>query len=98
MMWMQTVNSNRFIRILIDRHSGDRDEDVMGSMGHELQHAVEALSEAGVTDGTRLYNFFSRFAPTEGERFETTAATHAGDTIRAELRSFRQTGRRATRR
>jgi hypothetical protein len=85
-MWMETAGGNRFLRVAIDRRPDDKDEDVMASMGHELQHAVEALSEAGVTDGRGLYNFFKRFAPTEGERFETTAAIHAGDAVRDELR------------
>jgi hypothetical protein len=58
----------------------------MASMGHELQHAVEALSESGITDGPRLYSFFQRFAPTEGDRFETTEAIHVGDAVRNELR------------
>ena len=58
----------------------------MASMGHELQHAVEALSEPGITDGRGLYNFFGRFAPTEGDRFETLAALRAGDNVRNELR------------
>ena len=60
LLWMETVASNRFLRIYIDRRRGDSDVDVMASMGHELQHAVEALRESGVTDGVRLYQFFGR--------------------------------------
>ena len=63
LIWMETAASNRFLRIYIDRRHGDSDVDVMGSMGHELQHAVEALRESGVTDGVRLYHFFGRIAP-----------------------------------
>jgi hypothetical protein len=85
-MWMQTVGPNRFLRVVIARQKGDSDVEVMGLIGHELQHAVEALSEAGVTDGVSLYNFFGRFAPTENSRFETTAALDAGDSIQEELR------------
>ena len=84
-MWMATVGPTRFLRIVIDTRNCTSDEDVMGLMGHELQHAVEALSESGVTDSVRLYNFFTRFAPTVGARFETTAALHAGDDVREEL-------------
>ena len=84
-MWMETAGSDRFLRVAIDRRKGDSDEQVMASIGHELQHALEALSEPGITDGTRLYSFFQRFAPTEGDRFETTAAIHVGEAVRNEL-------------
>jgi hypothetical protein len=84
-MWMETTVSYRFLRVAIDRRNGDSDIEVMASMGHELQHAIEALSESRVTDGTRLYNFFRRFAPTDGDRFETTDAIHTGDAVRNEL-------------
>ena len=84
-MWMETVGPNRFLRVAIDRRKGDSDVDVMASMGHELQHAVEALSESGVVDGVGLYNFFTRFAPTRDDRFETNTAVHAGGDIRNEL-------------
>jgi hypothetical protein len=86
-MWMETAASNRFLRIAIDRRKGDSDTDVMASMGHELQHAVEALSESWVTDGKRLYEFFDRFATHDGGRFETDTALHIGDAVRNELRS-----------
>jgi hypothetical protein len=86
-IWMNTVGPNRFLRVDIDTRKIQSDGEVMGAMGHELQHAVEALSESGVTDGVTLYNFFLRFAPTEGDRFETTSAIHAGDNVQEELRA-----------
>lgn len=52
---------------------------------HELQHAIEALSESGVTTSVLLYNFFNRLAPAGGHRFETTTATRVGDAVRNEL-------------
>ena len=85
-MWMETAGSNRYLRIVIDRGKTDSDVEVMAMIGHELQHCVEALSERGITDGVRLYHFFSRFAPTDGNRFETTTALRAGDDVRYELR------------
>ena len=84
-MWMETAGSNRYLRVVIDRGKTDSDVEVMASIGHELQHAVEALSESGVTDGTLLYRFFQRLAPTDANRFETTTALRAGDDIRDEL-------------
>jgi hypothetical protein len=85
-LWMRTAGLNRFLRIAIDTLKTESDLEVMGLIGHELQHAVEALSESGVTDGVSLYNFFSRFAPTPERRFETTAAIRAGDAVQEELR------------
>ncbi len=85
-IWMETVNSTRFLRIVIDRRKNDSDLDVMASLGHELQHAVEALSEPGITDSVRLYNFFGRLSPTAGDRFETKAALRVGNDVHNELR------------
>ena len=86
LMWLEMAASNRFLRIYIDRRHGDSDVDVMASMGHELQHAVEALSEPGTTDSVRLYNFFGRLAPTYDTRFETKAGVYVGNLVREELR------------
>ena len=61
----------------------------MGSIGHELQHTVEALSEQSTNGGIRLYNFFSRAALMSGTRFETAAAIKAGDAVRVEVRRNR---------
>ena len=93
LMWLQMAASNRFLRIYIDRRHGDSDVDVMASMGHELKHAVEALSEPGITDSRSLYNFFGRLAPTDGNRFETSAALRAGDDVQDELRVRRGTAK-----
>jgi hypothetical protein len=85
-MWMQASGGNRYLRILVDRERAYSDTDLAGSIGHELQHAIEALSDAAVVDGTTLYFFFKRYAPTGNDRFETTAAVNVGDAIRDELR------------
>jgi len=77
---------DRFLRILVDRQRADSDVDFMGSIGHELQHAIEALSQPSITNGAKLYNFFRREAPTDNNRFETAAAINAGDAVRDELR------------
>jgi hypothetical protein len=77
---------DRFLRVLVDRQRADLDVDFMGSLGHELQHAIEALSQPSTTNGAKLYNFFKREAPTDDNRFETKAAINAGDAVRDELR------------
>jgi hypothetical protein len=92
-MWMQVSGPNRFVRIVINRSKADRDVDVMGSLGHELQHAIEVLSEPGVTNGVTMFNYLKRIAPTDNNRFETTAAVKVGNAVIDEL-----TDRRAPRR
>jgi hypothetical protein len=92
-VWMRSSGSNRFLRVVVNRRKADSDLDFMGSIGHELQHTVEALSEPGTVDGIGLYNFFSRVAPTSSNRFETTAAINAGDAVRDELRDRRWASR-----
>jgi hypothetical protein len=91
-MWMQVSGPNRFVRIVINRSKADRDVEVMGSLGHELQHAVEVLSEPAVTNGVTMFNYLKRMAPTDSNRFETTAAVNAGNAVIDELRARRGVG------
>jgi len=86
-MWMQAAGGDRFVRVRVDRQREASDLDVMASIGHELQHAIEGLSDAKVVNGTGLYNFFRRYAPTDNNRFETTAGVTIGNTIRDELQA-----------
>jgi hypothetical protein len=88
-VWMGVSGPNRFLRVMVDRRKSASDADFMGSIGHELQHTVEALSEPATINSLDLYNFFSRIAPTSTNAFETAAAINAGDAVRAELRSHR---------
>ena len=48
------------------------------AIGHELQHAVEALREPRVRTGVQLYSFFERIGPTSSGRFETGDAIEMG--------------------
>jgi hypothetical protein len=88
-VWMGVSGPNRFLRVMVDRRKADSDADFMGSIGHELQHTVEALSEPATVNSVDLYNFFGRIAPTSANRFETNAAINAGEAVRAELRGHR---------
>jgi hypothetical protein len=85
-IWMVASGGRRYLRVLVDRQRADSDVDLTGSIGHELQHAVEALSDAKVIDGTTMYGFFRRYAPTDNNHFETAAAITIGNAIRDELR------------
>jgi len=84
--WMRVSGPNRFMRILIDRSMHQTAIETMSSIGHELQHAIEVLREPSIRDGVTMFNFFKQIAPTDNNRFETTAAVNAGDAIYDELR------------
>jgi hypothetical protein len=85
-MWMVLNGSNRIMRVIIDRKRLDSNRELLGAIGHELQHVVEVLAEPSITDGRRMFFFYRRHAPTAGDRFETAAATAAGHAVRTELR------------
>jgi hypothetical protein len=44
-IWMLAAGGNRYLRVLVDRQRADSDVDLMGSIGHELQHAIKTLSD-----------------------------------------------------
>ena len=87
-MWMQASGPTRFVRIAIARSKsqGDTDIEIMSSLGHELQHAIEVLREPKITNGVTMFNFFKRTAPTDNNRFETAEAVNMGHAIYDELR------------
>jgi hypothetical protein len=59
---------------------------LMASIGHELQHAVEVLSDPAVTDSHSMFFFYKRLSGDTG-RFETRAAIDAGLDVLAEVRA-----------
>jgi hypothetical protein len=83
--WMHTSGPNRFLRIVLDRRNTASDKELMGSIGHELWHALEVLRERSITDGLRMFTFYEREGAPHGGRFETNAAILAGNAVRREL-------------
>lgn len=77
---------NRVLRILVDPQKADR--ELMGSIGHELQHAVEVLSHRGIRSSNAMILFYLTTANVgpHSNRFETYAAIEAGNAVRTELR------------
>jgi hypothetical protein len=82
---MTIAGPNRVLRILVDRQKSDR--DLMGSIGHELQHAIEVLSHPSVRTYSAMILLFKEMCGECGRRFETDAAIQAGRDVRADLRS-----------
>jgi hypothetical protein len=85
-IWMASSGGNRFMRIIVDRERIDSDWQLLGAIGHELQHAIEVLRDRFVTNSVKMYYFYRRYAPTAGERFETPDAARAGMAVEEEWR------------
>ena len=77
------AGENRLLRIVVDPRKSD--EELMGSIGHELQHAIELLSDKGIRSSTAAILRIRKMCSACGLRFETDAAVKAGDAVRAEL-------------
>jgi hypothetical protein len=76
---------NRILRVVVDIRKADW--DLMGSIGHELRHAVEVLADPSVTSNAAMYFFYARTALRGSKSsFETKAAVQAGNTVRDEVR------------
>ena len=83
---VQVAGPNRLLRILVDIHRGH--DELVASIGHELQHAVEALSDPHVTDTISIYCLFQRIGQTGyADTFETAAALQAEQAVFAEWRA-----------
>src|SRR5262245_27817363 len=60
--------------------------DLMGLIGHELQHTVEVLGDPQVTDFAAMYYFYSReLDPGASFPFETIRAKRTGEAVRMEV-------------
>jgi len=83
------AGAHRYLWVKVDTRMTDW--DLMALIGHELQHALEVLSDRTVTSGFAMHRFYFR----QGSRtnglaaFETHAAIEAGDAVRTEVRKYR---------
>ena len=76
----------RFLRVIVDARQPDW--DVMSSIGHELKHALEVLSEPALTSSESVFLYFTREGLTMGESFETPEAVRAGNAVRSEVGAY----------
>ena len=77
----------RFLWVKVDSRKSRR--ELMGSIGHELRHAIEVLNDRSVRTTIDMNNFYDREASMRGiGTFETYAAIAAGDAVRKELRGY----------
>ena len=89
---MTMAGPNRVLRILIDPRKADG--ELMGSIGHELQHAVEVLSHRNIRSSSEMTLFYINSVGLSGNRFETYAAIVTGNAVRTELRESAAAARR----
>jgi len=74
---------HRVLRVLVDpsRIAGG---ELTASIGHELQHALEALENPRIRTTTDVFNRFLLIGPTDSGRFETLKAWRAGLAVHRE--------------
>ena len=90
-----SAGQHRFLFVKVD--IGKADHEVMASIGHELQHTVEVLSNPRVRDQSSmyfLYKFNRDYGAHSSVAFETTAAIEAGRAVADEIRRFQSAKRK----
>jgi hypothetical protein len=65
-------------------------ELTIGSIGHELHHALEVLSRRRITTDSEITLLYHRIGRVRGRSIETDEAVKAGDAVRRELRHGRE--------
>jgi hypothetical protein len=73
----------RILRVLVDAATDVF--ELMATIGHELRHALEILTERTVRTTEQAYLFYTREAATSRDAFETRAAIQAGLDVEREL-------------
>jgi hypothetical protein len=83
LLTMTVMGGHRVLRILVDPRKPD--DELMGSIGHELQHAVEVLSHPFIRSYSAMILLYKKTCPECAGVFETDAAVAAGISVRREL-------------
>ncbi len=74
----------RYVMISIVANAGKA--DIVASLGHELEHALEVASDPDVRDQPGMIRLFSRIGiGPAGGPYETRAAIEVGKTVRREM-------------
>jgi hypothetical protein len=85
---LSTIAGHRFL--VVELACGRTDLVQMATLGHELQHVLEIVSEPSVVDAPSLAAYYERIGvrvggPIGTKTFETAAAREAGTQVRREL-------------
>ena len=82
------AGERRILWVKVDTNKQER--DLMGSIGHELRHAIEVLGDPAVRSNIAMFHFYMRQSvASPGGAFETQAAVVAGDAVRTEIGKYR---------
>ena len=92
-MSVELAGPYRLLRVLVNRRRAPRCE-LIGSIGHELQHALEALRNPNIKTGFALSSYFHQIGPEGPRPFETPAAEAAGVAVAKEVCRGRSEGLR----
>jgi hypothetical protein len=82
------AGGRRYLRILVDLRKGP--VDLTGSIGHELQHVAEVLSDRSVTSTASMLAFYQGDGRNSARSFETPAAVDAGLSVAREVGASRR--------
>jgi hypothetical protein len=82
-MSVELSGENRLLRIFVNPRRAPGCE-LVGSIGHELQHALEALGNPRIRSGFAMSSFFHQIGPEGPRRFETPEADRIGATVAKE--------------
>lgn len=84
--WMTQAGGFRYVRASINPDLSS--DQMIATVAHELQHAVEVIDDQSVTDEASLTALYKRIGKPSGataSRWETAAAQHTGSQVRREL-------------
>ena len=82
------AGGRRYLRIFVDLHM--HPVDLAGSIGHELQHAVEVLNDRSVTSMASMLAFYQGDGRNGARSYETPAAVDAGLRVGREISTSRR--------
>jgi PadR family transcriptional regulator len=90
----------RFLKVVLkagDTNERTKTNDLIATIGHELQHAVEVLTNPRIDTSYKMFHFYMNESSIQsGGHFETVAAVNAGDQIERELSRTGTTRRAAS--
>ena len=85
LMFASSAHGQRYLRIQVAPFGPT--EDMISTLGHELQHAIEVADSPEVHDEKALVELYKRIGHYAGGKghFDTVAAREAGKTVRTEI-------------
>lgn len=81
---LRRAGTHRVLRIHVET-AGRRAEELIGSIGHELQHAFEVLADSRVKSNPDMLGVWLHGNQFGKQRFETDEATEIGIRVRQEV-------------